>query len=139
MDEKEKVIRLFKFLKEYNVIKNPVVTDIVNQRWIRWMEVIPQHEAIINNIYNSENDSDVLFSISQPNLSRCPNPPQEILEWLESGWNDLSKEVKVKDSLERLSEINDDHGTQEIITINFNDDVIRVKLLDEWEHQNQYG
>jgi len=135
MGDKEKAIRLFKFLKEYNNIKNPAITDIVNQQWIKWMNAIPVHEAIINNIYNTENDIDVLFSISKPKLSECPNPPEHIREWLEPGWNVLNKEVTVKNSIEKLSEINDEDGTQELVTITFTDDVRRINLLKEWEKQ----
>ncbi|MGK0466847.1 MAG: hypothetical protein ACJAX4_002137, partial [Clostridium sp.] len=49
---KKKIIKLFEFLKQFNNIKNPVMVDVNNQHWIKWMDSIPEHETIKNNIYN---------------------------------------------------------------------------------------
>lgn len=48
--EKSKVSNLFKFLKQYNNIKNPTVADIDLQNWNKWLDDIPIHEKIENNI-----------------------------------------------------------------------------------------
>lgn len=122
--QKEKIVKLFEFLKGFNDIKNPIIADINNQQWIKWMDSIPEHESIINNIHNSINDSDALFSIDKPKLRECPTPPEEIKDWLEKEWHNISKEVVVKKKIEKIEyEIDDTNKKiEKLVTINFEDD-----------------
>ncbi|WP_099191960.1 AAA domain-containing protein [Tepidibacter mesophilus] len=133
--QKEKLIKLFEFLKGFNDIKNPIISDINNQQWIKWMDSIPEHESITNNIYNFQNDSDTLFSIDKPKLTECPTPPEEIKDWLEKEWHNISKEVVVKKKIEKIEyEIDDTNKKiEKLVTINFEDDKNRVVSLDKWE------
>lgn len=132
--EKSKVVSLFQFLKQYNNIKNPIVVEIKNQQWHKWVDSIPEHETINNNIYKTEEDTDVLFTISKPELTECPIPPKEIKDWLEKGWNSLIDEVKIKKSIDNLEK--QSYNNEEIIVkIDFYDDKNRVQALNEWKNK----
>lgn len=134
--EKSEIINLFKFLKQYNNVKNPIVTDIVGQSWYKWMDNISEHENIQNNIKGMEEDNNAIFTISKPELKECPNPPEEIKEWLKKGWNRLSEEVSIKENIEKL-EINSNDSDEVIVIINFYDDKNRVSALEEWKQKRE--
>jgi len=132
MNDNNKIINLFEFLKQYNNIKNPVVTNIENQKWIKWMDNIPICENIINNIYNMDEESDILFTILKPKLTECPNPPENLKEWIFNGWQNVDNEVEIKDSIDKIEDINDKN--KRVTVIYFKDDDERVKSLEEWKN-----
>ena len=133
--QKNKVTKLFQFLKQFNDIKNPTIVDITSQQWIKYLDSIPKHETILNNIHNPEVDSDILFSIDKPKLRECPSLPIELKEWIGKGWNDLSKEVLVKKHIEKIEyEIDENNKkVEKIVKINFEDDVDRVAVFSKWK------
>lgn len=132
---KDKIVKLFEFLKEFNNIKNPIIVDVNKQQWIKWMDSIPEHETIKNNIHNFEQDSDTLLTIDKPQLRECPFPPEEIKEWLEKGWNNISKEVVVKHKIERIQyKLDlDNNEIEKLVIVNLEDDEERLALLSEWK------
>lgn len=120
-----KIKELFKFLDEYNNIKNPVITEIENQPWKKWMDNVGENKYIINNIYNNLYEEDVIFSVDKPNRIQCPKPPEEIRDWLIKGWEDSKQEVIV------LEEVTLDEE-DDISIIKFYDNDKRVTLYKEW-------
>lgn len=131
---KGKVVRLFQFLKQYNNIKNPIVTDIKNQIWLKWMDDLPRHENIVNNIYNDSSDEDVILSIKRPILKDCPKLPEPLGEWVEKGWNELEKEVIKKNEIKVRNEVySGDENEEEFITVKFEDDDNRIKEFNQWK------
>lgn len=130
-DEKNKVNNLFKFLKQYNNIKNPTITDIKLQQWHWVIDDIPVHKNIKSNILKSDEDMDEVLSVSKPQFNECPEPPEELLEWLEKDWNKFNEKLKVKDSISKLSH-NEESGEDDLIKINFDDSKRRVDELEKW-------
>ncbi|WP_096516082.1 AAA domain-containing protein [Clostridium perfringens] len=131
-ENKSKVINLFQFLKQYNNIKNPTITDIASQHWHRWLNDIPNHEKIKNNIYKEDDESDELLTVGKPEFTECPEPPVELREWLEKGWNKFEGEVKVKEyinKIEKYRETEDENS----VKVNFDDDNKRVIALEKWK------
>ena len=132
--EKSKVSNLFKFLKQYNNIKNPTVADINLQNWNKWLDDIPIHEKIENNIYREDNDTDSILIVRKPEFINCPQPPLELNEWLEIGWNKFDEEVKVKASISKF-EKDQITGEEKIVEVNFEDDKDIVSKLEEWKNK----
>lgn len=132
--EKSKVSNLFKFLKQYNNIKNPTVADIDLQNWNKWLDDIPIHEKIENNIYREDNDTDSILIVRKPEFINCPQPPLELNEWLEIGWNKFDEEVKVKASISKF-EKDQITGEEKIVEVNFEDDKDIVSKLEEWKNK----
>ena len=59
-EEKNKVSNLFQFLKQYNNIKNPTITDISAQHWNSWIDDIPNHKNIKNNIHKEDDNTEAI-------------------------------------------------------------------------------
>jgi very-short-patch-repair endonuclease/flagellar biosynthesis GTPase FlhF len=62
MDKKRlkvKMSRIFKFLKSYNSLKNPIKKYIDEHDWYLWLDTLPEHQTVIwNNSAQSGDDSD---------------------------------------------------------------------------------
>ncbi|NFM15847.1 DUF559 domain-containing protein [Clostridium sporogenes] len=130
--EKNKAYNLFRFLKQYNNIKNPTITDINSQHWYKWFDYMPIHEKIKNNIHKEDNDSDIVLTVGKPEFTKCPEPPIELKKWLEKGWGNFDEEVKVKKSINKI-EKDLKTGEENLIQINFDDDNKRISELESWK------
>ena len=131
-ENKSKVRDLFQFLKQYNNIKNPTITDIASQHWHRWLHDMPIHEKIKNNIHKEYDESDTVLTVGKPEFTECPEPPVELKEWLEMGWNKFEEEVKVKESISKVEKYQETEE-ENLIKINFDDDNKRVVALEKWK------
>lgn len=94
--EKSKVNNLFNFLKQYNNLKNPTITDIDNQEWYKWLDNIQEHENIKNNIFMKDEGADTILTVSKPQFTECPQPSEKLNKWLYRGWNKYDEEVMIK-------------------------------------------
>lgn len=133
-EAKNRTVNLFKFLKQYNDIKNPTITDIKSQYWYKWCDDIPTHEKIKNNIYRDDNEIDSILIVRKPEFTMCPEPPSEIKDWLENGWKRFDKELKVKESISKV-EKNLKTGEETLFEIRFDYDQKRVSLLESWKEK----
>lgn len=136
-NSKDKLIKLFTFLKQYNDIKNPVVVDIDNQVWKNWMDDIPVHESIVNNIYSDEIDEDIIVSVRRPELKECPPIPEILVEWIEKGWKNINNDIQILKELKVLNpsyEAGQDNE-EKYVSIKFEADKNRVKELVIWKKE----
>ncbi|MCY6485058.1 AAA domain-containing protein [Clostridium aestuarii] len=134
-NSKDKLIKLFTFLKQYNDIKNPVVVDIDNQVWKSWMDSIPVHDSIVNNIYSDKIDEDIILSVRRPELKQCPPIPAILVEWVKKGWRNVDDDIQVLKELKVLNplyEVGQDDKEKYVFT-KFEDDENRVKELENWK------
>ncbi|NKF08760.1 AAA family ATPase [Clostridium gasigenes] len=130
-----RIVELFKFLKEYNNIKNPVITDIESQVWKMWMDNIDENKYITNNIYNNLYENDVIFSVDKSDRAQCPEPPINIQEWLVNGWQLLEQDVKIIENKKISNVIKNDDGEEieQIEIIKFEEDKERVDAYEKWK------
>lgn len=139
-NSKERIIRLFQFLKQYNNIKNPIITDISNEVWKKWLDDLPQHETIINNIHSLQSDdAEEILRVKRPVLKECPKPPMEFKQWVEKGWENINGEVKIKKEIKVINEFaseNEDDENKYIIE-KFQDDKERVDGFNQWKKQRE--
>lgn len=139
-NSRERIKRLFQFLKQYNNIKNPIITDISNQVWKKWLDDIPSHETIINNIHSLEiDDPEEILRVKRPVLKECPRLPIELNRWLEKGWENINSEVKIKEEIKIRNESiskNEDEENEYVIE-KFYDDKERVDAFNQWEKQRK--
>lgn len=131
-DEKNKVSNLFQFLKQYNNIKNPTITDIKMQQWHWVIDDIPVHKNITNNVFKADEDTDAILTVSKPQFNECPDVPEELTEWIENDWDRFNEELKVKNSIEKLIP-NVETDENELIKINFEDSEERIYALEKWK------
>lgn len=104
MENKERTVALYKYVKELCALKYKAVTDIKNQFWHCFLNDIPDDPDNIEIYYRDRvdeetNSSTVLLSVKKPEFKPCPVPPEILIEWLEPGWDRHTNEVHHKNSL----------------------------------------
>lgn len=90
MNKTEKAINLFKYIKGLCIHKYPIVIDIKQQNWGRFFADFEKVDTI--QLCNDDQD-DTILRINKPKA--CPPPPEEILKWLEPGWDSLENDATV--------------------------------------------
>lgn len=130
------VINIFNFLKEYNLLSNPVVTELDKQKWSLDLSDIPIIDEIESVFHGNEMDELIFLKVVKPSLEPCPKPDESLLEWIESDWQRLSvAEVHHKDKIsrEQLDEEDEPFYIEEF----FGDDENRTVLFSKWIAQRE--
>lgn len=125
------IINIFNFLKEFNELSNPVITEIDNQKWSLNISDIPVIEEIRSVFLGNELGEMDYLEIKRPTLLPCPNPQESLIEWIKNDWKKLSIDnVEVADKLPRASL--DDNGDLVYNDEFFTDDQTRVDTYNLW-------
>jgi hypothetical protein len=97
---RERLRKVFEFLKAYVELRYPPVRDIEQQLKVLWLNDLPQHPSVeifrggTESGDESEDDSDIVLRITRPNLTACPSPPAAIVDWLKPGWESIDGSVE---------------------------------------------
>lgn len=86
-----KIINIFNFLKDYNEISNPIITDISKQKWNMKFEDIPKIDEIWS-AFDKESDDIKILEVEKPVLEPCPRPDDIIIDWIADNWERLQIE-----------------------------------------------
>ena len=130
--KRERLLKVFEFLKAYTELRYPPVTDIGQQMGLFWLKDLPPHHSVelfreFENFEPGEDQADIVLRLTRPILSECPEPPEPIADWLMPGWQEIEGAVAVHPS-HTFPDKNG--GTQ----IEFFDEVTRrPALLKEWQ------
>lgn len=103
-----KLMRVFRFLQALDQLRNPVRRDIQEQPWVLWWRDLPQHPCIELGVVEppSPGESEVeesapgmggdsfILRVKRPTITRAPEPPEAIREWLEPGWEGIHGPVR---------------------------------------------
>jgi len=68
-----------------------------------------------------------VLKVQRPTLTRPPEPPSDVVEWLEAGWDDPSNEISVQ-----LTRAESDHESEAHV-VNFADDPARSSAMQRWK------
>jgi len=137
MSNIDKIISLYKFIKELCALKYTVVTDIRKQYWTYFLKDIPNDPENITMYYRDSveeetSDSTVLLEVRKPAFLKCPEPPSIIAAWLEPGWETYSNVPTLKKSLE----VFDTKSSVDKETVrefeSFEDSKNRVNAFEKW-------
>lgn len=132
MEDEKKLIQLFEFLKHYNELRNPMVTDINNQPWHRWMDSLPIHENIDDFTFNDEEEC--LIAVRKPKLTECPKPPEILKGWLKNGWQDAYEQLEVHKEMQQINPLYGESIEEPCqLQIQFDASSERVKAFKEWK------
>lgn len=136
---RERLKKVYNYLQALNQHRNPVITDIKEQKWLCWLRQLPNHPSIVLGRIAQESNAgldierdDFILKVRRPKLTSAPNPPEELLQWLESGWDKPEKEISVKPTINDTNELN------ETIIIQFADTGLDEQLMswktlrDQW-------
>jgi len=101
--QRERLLKVFEFLKAYTELRYPPVRDIGQQLRVLWLNRLPQHPSV--EIFQGDRgpdteseDADVILRITRPDLTDCPPPPAAIAVWLKPGWQNIDGSVDVHPS-----------------------------------------
>jgi len=140
---RDKLTRVFRYLEALNQHRNPAKRQIREQPWSLWLHGLPNHPTIKRGTAKAgasktkaakenqagENDpaGEFLLKVQRPVLTRTPEPPEEIAGWLESGWDNPSEEIAVRDTRNESEEAGDSRVER------FDEDKARVAALQRWK------
>jgi very-short-patch-repair endonuclease len=135
----DRIRKVFEYLKALNEHRNPSVRHVTDQPWSLWLDKLPEHPSIVlprrvfspkHDAGNNEadiGDSPFLLKVGRPKLTPPPSPPDGLLEWLISGWDDPTKPVK------HVASRNSRDASGKTIIEEFNDDPARVEQFHKWQ------
>jgi hypothetical protein len=87
-----KIHNVFKYLKEFNDLTNPIIFEIDKQKSHIKLTNLPKTKEIWSVYETLEFESDKILEVIKPNISPCPKPDKEIIDWIEGKWQDISVE-----------------------------------------------
>src|SRR5215469_16342879 len=91
-EARERIGRIFRYLRELNLHRNPAKRRIQDQRWYLALDDLPDHRSIARVTVDVTADSDqaeaeslppYLIKVDRPTLTRPPTPPEILAEWFE--------------------------------------------------------
>ena len=134
-DALTKAKQVFKFLKAYAERRIPIKHRLGEQLWSQRLSDWPEHPTIeVNEVLppsseaaegdEGSREAPPLVRVRRPNLTKAPVPPSKLSEWLNPGWQDPFKEVRI------LPERNRPGGEGEVERLE--QDPERIAALDEW-------
>ncbi|MCI1958410.1 MAG: AAA domain-containing protein [Clostridia bacterium] len=136
MNNTEKAVSLFKYIRELYAQRFRVITDVRKQQWHKFVHEIPvDKENIIFNYFDStdeinedETESEVILQIKKPEFETCPLIPDLLNEWVENGWDNYMNPVI---HMQKLVKYKNNQGIVELFT----DDENRIKEYKEWSNR----
>src|SRR6266702_5142657 len=139
---RDKLTRVFRYLEALNQHRNPAKRQIREQPWSLWLHGLPSHPTIkrgtakassskskaAKEISGGENEAagDFLLKVQRPVLTRPPEPPEELSNWLEPGWENPSEEIALRESQAESNESGSSRVTK------FEEDKARVAATERW-------
>ena len=136
MAVRERLTKLFEFLKAYTDLRYPPVRDIAQQPRSLWLKDLPSHPSVelFRDAGKSDveaEDSDIVFRLTRPVITKCPPPPTALSEWLKPSWQELTGTVEVRSTRNVIAK----DGKTKIDP--FGADSQRPLLLSEWQQRRE--
>ncbi|MEG0835652.1 MAG: AAA domain-containing protein [Christensenellaceae bacterium] len=134
MDNKDKAVGLFQYIKELYAIRSKVITHISDQLWVQYVNQIPTDED--NIIFNyldrtteedAESEPATILKVTKPEFEICPEVPDILIDWMDGNWRSFKTEPK---KIEKKP-IDADAAQHTL----FEDDESRVKAFESWHKQ----
>src|SRR5690349_19328123 len=98
---RERIARVFRYLKALNEHRNPAKRDLSEQPWALWFRNLPDHPSIQRRVFNGHNaddDGEFVLKVGRPTFTQAPQPPLPVVDWLEGDWEDPHAEVEVMET-----------------------------------------
>ena len=133
---RERLRKLFEFLKAYTDLRFPPVRDITQQPRSLWLKDLPAHSSIelfrdTGKAEDESEDSDIVLRLTRPDITRCPPPPAALAEWVKPGWQELPGKVEVQPTRNTVGR---DGKT---VIERFDTDSRRPSALRSWQQQRE--
>src|SRR6266478_5974676 len=126
---RERIARVFRYLKALNEHRNPAKRDLSEQPWALWFRHLPDHPAIQRRVFNghqADEDGDFVLRVGRPTFTQAPQPPLPIVDWLLGDWEDPDADVQLSEAKANGSE-----------PLRFDAEPRRVEAYERWRAQHQ--
>ncbi len=126
---RERIGRVFRYLKALNEHRNPAKRDLSEQPWTLWFRHLPDHPSIQRRLSNgrqADEEADFVLKVGRPTFTQAPQPPLPIVEWIEGDWEDPEGEVTVSETKANGAE-----------PLRFDAEGRRVEAYERWKTQHQ--
>lgn len=102
MENKEKVTKLFTYIKELYAQKYQVISDISEQEWVKFIsDILIDDKNIIVNYMDrtddeAESDSEniILLQVTKPEFEKPLTLPDELRGWVKNGWDRFDRPLE---------------------------------------------
>ena len=132
MEDTQKAVNLFNFIKGLNELKKQTITDINSQIWFLYISQLPEFENYVQFFDRNRSSSDdvgsdiTLLKVIKPEFENCPKPDGELLSWLNPQWSDYRYDGDVLIRMKERTIL----GNTSIL--HFSDNQNRVDKYNEW-------
>jgi very-short-patch-repair endonuclease len=126
---RERIGRVFRYLKALNEHRNPAKRDLSEQPWTLWFRHLPDHPSIqrrLSNGHQVDEDADFVLKVGRPTFTQAPQPPLPLVDWVEGDWEDPDAEVTVSETKANGAE-----------PLRFDAEPRRVEAYERWKTQHQ--
>ena len=138
LTDQEKVISLYKFIRDLSAIKQKVVLNVKYYDWYCDILGIPRDAHNIEVFYRdrveeeSAGTGSELLRVHKPEFQKCPEPDDVLTEWLNQGWESFRNEVRIIEN-KNISNEDSEENAEDIVKVErFDDDEMRVKAYRKW-------
>ena len=99
---RNRIRQIFRFLKDFNGLRNPVRRQISEQPWVLWIHELPKHSSVWlrgrdpADVKSGEGDEDageLLLRVGRPDIPKPPIVPDMLSGWLPNKWKDPAVDV----------------------------------------------
>jgi hypothetical protein len=134
--KRERLTKLFEFLKAYTDLRYPPVRDINQQRDSIWLKDLPDYPSVelfrdTGTPEEETEDSEVVLRLTRPTITTCPPPPVSLSEWLKPGWRDFPGKIELENSRNIPGNVGKTRFER------FEDDDQRRAQLQNWQRQRE--
>ena len=110
---KDKVSSLYKYLKQFCLLRCKVITDVSKQRACFYFNEFPNapewitinYRDRLENVPEEEIFSKPILTIKKPEFQTCPDPPEKLKVYLTSNWDLFINEVALNENFLKLDEV----------------------------------
>jgi len=136
-----RVRQIFRFLKDFNGLRNPLRRQIAEQPWVMWLKEAPEHPYVWVRgrqpapdveTKNAREVGDVLLRVRRADVPAPPAPPALLEGWLLNSWKDPSVQ-SVEPVAER--EISRPDGSRVVEGFTANSE--RARAFAQWKPKRQ--
>jgi very-short-patch-repair endonuclease len=128
---RERLERLFAFLREFDRLRHPVVRDVAQVDFRLWLDELPEHESVERGWLDDE--AEFVLRVARPTLTDCPEPPRVLADWIEHGWQDPATDVLPQQEIRHAAPVFGDPDRVE----QFEDDPERVSAFRAWSTRRE--
>jgi len=132
----ELIIRVLKFLQEFDLAKTPPILNLAEQSWKQYFDGLPDYSMIqfgahfkyLNKLFENQNlvQGNFILKSGRPTESVCPPPPVVVENWLKPGWETPDAEPQFHSSKTYKNLVG------KTVTEGFDDSPERLEGFEDW-------